>query len=96
LDINGTRIAADSTEGYTMTMNVVFSSPSYQVLEYPEQDAIELVDKIRAIGTLIQGEMAAGFRASLMNLSAQEPSAEDVDDLIGTYDALMHLPQLYH
>jgi len=93
---NGTHLAADPTEGYTMTMNVVFSSPSYQVLEYPEQDAFELVDKIRAIGTLIQGEMAAGFRASLLNLSTQETSEEDVDDLIGTYDALMHLPQLYH
>ena len=79
-----------------MTMNLVFSSPSYQVLEYPEQDAIELVDKVRATGTLIQGAMAAGFRASLLDLSTQEPSAEDVDDLIGTYDALMHLPQLYH
>lgn len=79
-----------------MTMNVVFSSPSYQVLEYPEQDAIELVDKVRATGMLIQGAMAAGFRASLLDLSTQEPSVEDVDDLIGSYDALMHLPQLYH
>lgn len=79
-----------------MTMHVVFSSPSYQVLEYPELDAIELVDKIRATGTLIQGVMAAGFRASLLDLSAQEPSTEEVDDLIGTYDALMHLPQLVH
>ena len=79
-----------------MSMNVVFNSPSYQVLEYPEQDAIELVDKQRATGALIQGAMAAGFRASLLDLSTQEPTAEDVEELIGQYDALMHLPQLYH
>ena len=79
-----------------MLMNVVFSSPRYQVLEYPEQDAIELVNKIRSIGTLIQGDIAAGFRASLLDLSTQQPSAEEVDELIGNYDALMHLPQLYH
>jgi hypothetical protein len=79
-----------------MSMNVVFSSPYYQVFEYPELDAIELVDKVRATGALIQGDMAAGFRASLLDLSTQEPSAEDVDALIGGYDALMQQPQNYH
>ena len=79
-----------------MSMHVVFSSPYYQVLEYPELDAIELVDNVRATGMLIQGAMAAGFRASMQNLSAQQPTAEDVDELIGGYDALMHLPLIQH
>lgn len=79
-----------------MSINVVFSSPSYQVFEYPELDVIELVDKVRSTGTLIQGEMAAGFRASMLDLSTQEPTEEDVNELIGHYDGLMHLPQLYH
>ena len=79
-----------------MSMHVVFSSPYYQVLEYPELDAIELVDNVRATGMLIQGAMAAGFRASMQNLSAHQPTAEDVDELIGGYDALMHLPLIQH
>ncbi len=79
-----------------MVMHIVFSSPYYQVLEYPELDAIELVDNVRATGTLIQGVVAAGFRASLQDLSTQQPTAEDVDDLIGHYEALMHQPQLQH
>lgn len=79
-----------------MSMHVVFSSPTYQVLEYPELDAIELVDNLRATGTLIQGALAAGFRASLQDLSAHQPSMEDVDELIGGYDALMHLPMRLH
>lgn len=73
-----------------MSMNMVFSSPYYQVFEYPELDAIELVDNLRATGTLIQGAMAAGFRASLQDLSTQQPTADDVDELIGGYEALMH------
>jgi len=77
-----------------MSMNMVFSSPYYQVFEYPELDAIELVDNVRATGTLIQGEMAAGFRASLQDLATQQPTAEDVDELIGGYEALMHQSQL--
>lgn len=79
-----------------MSMNVVFSSAYYQVFEYPELDAIELVDNLRATGTLIRGEMAAGFRASLQDLSAQQPTEEDVDDLIGGYEALMQQPQSFH
>ena len=79
-----------------MTMNMVFSSRHYQVFEYPELDAIELVDNTRATGMLIQGEMAAGFRASLQNLAEHQPTEEDVDDLIGGYEALMHLPMRLH
>jgi hypothetical protein len=79
-----------------MTMNVVFSSQNYQVFEYPELDAIELVDNARATGTLIQGALAAGFRASLQDLSEHQPTEEDVDDLIGGYEALMHLPMRLH
>jgi len=79
-----------------MSMHMVFSSPYYQVFEYPELDAIELVDNVRATGTLIQGAMAAGFRASMQDLSTREPTEEDVDALIGSYDALMQQPQLLH
>jgi len=73
-----------------MSMNMVFSSPYYQVFEYPELDAIELVDNVRATGTLITGAMAAEFRASMQDLSTQQPTADDVDELIGGYEALMH------
>ena len=79
-----------------MSMNVVFSSPYYQVFEYPELDAIELVDNVRATGALIQGTIAAGFRASLLDLSAQQSSSEDVDEMIGSYGSLMHLPLRLH
>lgn len=79
-----------------MSANVMFTSPYYQVVEYPELDAIELMDTTRSTETLIQGPMAAAFRASLMNMFAQEPTTEDVDEMIGGYQALMNLPVCYH
>lgn len=79
-----------------MSMNIVFSSPNYQVLEYPEINAFELVDHARATGALIQGEMASVLRVNLQNLFAIDPSEEDVDEMIGGYDALMNLPVRYH
>ena len=80
-----------------MLMNLVFSSPLYQVIEYPELDAIELVDTGRATGALIQGPMAAGFRTSLHDLASQESTTEEeVEDLISNYHDLMHLPQVMH
>lgn len=79
-----------------MSMNVVFNSPYYQVLEYPELNAFELVNHARATGALIQGEMASALRTHLQNLFAVDPSEEDVDEMIGGYEALMNQPVCYH
>jgi hypothetical protein len=40
--------------------------------------------------------MAAEFRASMQDLSTQQPTADDVDELIGGYEALMHQPLQIH
>ncbi|MBI5752251.1 MAG: DUF3567 family protein [Hydrogenophilales bacterium] len=77
-------------------MNVVFNSPYYQVLEYPEINAFELVNHARSTGALIQGEMASVLRANLQNLFAVDPTEEAVDEMIGGYEALMNLPIRYH
>ena len=79
-----------------MSMNVVFNSPYYQVLEYPELNAFELVNHVRATGALIQGDMASVLRANLQNLFAVDPTEEDVDEMIGGYEALMNQPVRYH
>lgn len=79
-----------------MSMNVVFNSPYYQVLEYPEINAFELVNHTRSTGALIQGEMAIVLRANLQNLFAADPTGENVDEMIGGYEALMNLPVRYH
>ncbi len=81
---------------WRMSINVVFSNPYYQVLEYPELGAFELVDNLRASGTLIQGDLARAFRASLVEAFRNEPSEEEIEAVIGNYDALMSVPQYRH
>jgi len=79
-----------------MSINVVFNSPNYQVLEYPELNAFELVNHARSTEALIHGEMASVLRTNLQNLFAVDPSEEAVDEMIGGYEALMNLPVRYH
>lgn len=77
-------------------MNLVFSNDQYQVLEYPELNAFELVNTRRGTGVFIDGEVARVFRLSMEGLLAHDPSEEDVEGIIGNFDALMTQPLLYH
>ena len=79
-----------------MSMNLVFNSPYYQVLEYPEFNAFELLNHTRATGTLIQGEMASTLRVNLQGLFATDPAAEDVDEMIADYESIMNQPVHLH
>lgn len=96
LGLTGCDAHAVFNGGTVMSANVVFSSPYYQVVEYPELDAIELVDNVRATGAWIRGDMAAVLRSSLQDIFARQPTAEEVDEVIGGYEALMNLPVCYH
>ena len=77
-------------------MNLVFSNAHYQVLEYPELDAFELVNTRLGTGAFIQGSVARMFRSSMEGLQGQEVSEEDVENVIGNFDALMTQPLHYH
>lgn len=77
-------------------MNLVFSNAHYQVVEYPELDAFELVDTRRGTGVFIQGEVARVFRSSMEGLFAQDPTEQDVEGVIGNFDDLMTQPLSYH
>ena len=79
-----------------MSMTLVFNSPYYQVLEYPEINAFELLNHTRATGTLIQGDMASALRVNLQGLFATDPTEEDVDDMIADYEVIMNQPVHLH
>lgn len=79
-----------------MSINVVFISPAYQVVEYPELGAYELLDTRRGTGVFLQGDVADLFRVSMEGVIANEPSEEEVDDVIGRFDALMTQSVRYH
>lgn len=79
-----------------MSMNMVFSGETYQVLEYPEINAFELLDRAHSTGALIQGDVASAFRENLLNLFAFNPTEEAFDEMLGGYKSLMNWPVCFH
>lgn len=79
-----------------MSMNVIYSSDSYYVVEYPAQHGYELVDKRSARGTFFQGDVAERFQLSLEAAVAEDASFERVDDFLGSFDILLNQPLVVH
>ena len=77
-------------------MNIIYSSDSYYVVEYPAQHGYELVDKRSARGTFFQGDVAERFQLSLEAAVAEDASFERVDDFLGSFDILLNQPLIVH
>ncbi|MBL8471037.1 MAG: DUF3567 family protein [Rhodocyclaceae bacterium] len=76
-------------------MQIVFNDASLYVVDYPAQEAIEVIDKRSGRGAFIRDDAARRFRADLNSfVEAGEPDA--LDEFIGHYIALMHQPAIYH
>lgn len=67
-------------------MNLVFSSPGITVLDYPDADSIEIVDKRYDRMTFVRGEVAHRFRAEFEVLSGQEPDLEAYETMIRSFE----------
>lgn len=70
-------------------MNVLYNSENYYVVEFPGCGGIELVDKTTRRVGFLEGEVEAGFRASMAGLAADREGTESVDEFLGHYDALL-------
>jgi len=85
-------------------MNLIYNSEQYSVMEFgADKDGgalhfggYEITDKPAKRETFIGGEMAERFRQQVKELIASEPSMEEIDDFLGTYDALMNQPVTLH
>ena len=79
-----------------MKMNIIYSSDSYYVVEYPAQHGYELVDKRSQRGTFFQGDVAERFVQSLQAAAAEDASVERVDDFLDSFDVLLNQPLVVH
>ncbi len=79
-----------------MKMNIIYSSDSYYVVEYPAQHGYELVDKRSQRGTFFQGDVADRFVQSLQAAAAEDASVERVDDFLDSFDVLLNQPLVIH
>jgi len=87
-----------------VNMNMIYNSEQYSVVEFGvdrELEALrfggfEIVDKAGRREAFIGGRLAQSFRRDVNNLIASEPTMEEIDDFLGSYDVLMSQPVLLH
>lgn len=77
-------------------MMIVFDNPVLHVVDYPAQDAVEVIDKRINKGVLMRDGAAQRFRSALRELVAGEPDMEAFGDLIDDYGSLFNQPAIYH
>ncbi|MCA1858336.1 DUF3567 domain-containing protein [Massilia oculi] len=85
-------------------MNMIYNSEQYSVLEFGvdrDLEALrfggyEIVDKAGRREAFIGGKLAQSFRRDVNNLIASEPTMEEIDDFLGSYDTLMSQPVVLH
>ena len=70
--------------------NVVFNNPLMFVIDYPAQDAVEILDKRSGMMGLVRGALAQRFRHDFGILVAEEADEESFEDFIDTYAAVMN------
>jgi len=80
-------------------MHIVLNNPDVYVVDYPSVGAIEVIDKRRARGALLEGDAAIRFRrelADVMRLGEEEEDGDlDLDLCLGHFEALMNQPAIY-
>jgi len=79
-----------------MNVMIVFDNPVMHVVDYPAQDAVEVIDKRVNRGALMRDGAADRFRAALMALVSDERDIEAFDALLDEYGSLLTQPAVYH
>ncbi|MBL8504015.1 MAG: DUF3567 family protein [Rhodocyclaceae bacterium] len=77
-------------------MMIVFDNPVMHVVDYPAQDAVEVIDKRVNKGVLMRNGAAERFRSELKALVSGDPDIEAFDALLDEYQTLLSQPAIYH
>ena len=85
-------------------MNLIYNSDQYSVVEFGIDNdeyalrlgGYEIMDKPGKREIFIGGDLAATFRKHVENLIASQPSVEEIDDFLGSYDVLMNQRVIFH
>jgi hypothetical protein len=71
-----------------MTMNLIYNSEHFYVMEYPVEHGYELVDKRANRGAFFQGDAGEKFVQSMRTAIEEDASLEHVDEFLGCFDFL--------
>lgn len=81
-------------------MEMIYNSPNYCVVEFPEQagsdGGYEIMDKAARRELFLEGALARQFRLQVGTLIAGEPDIAEVDQYLGRFEGLMHHPLVLH
>ena len=77
-------------------MNVVFNSPGIYVIDYPDTDSVEIVDRKFDKMAFVRGEVAHRFRAEFEALAGQEPDLEAFETMIRSFEPPVTYALSYH
>lgn len=83
-------------------MNMIYNSPNYCIVEFHAEQpdrgcrGYEIMDKAGKREIFIGGLMADKFRQDVSVLIAAEPTIEEVDHFLSSFEGLMHQPLLLH
>lgn len=83
-------------------MNMIYNSPNFCIVEFKSVDpeafggGYEIMDKACKREIFIGGAMAEKFRNDVTMLIASEPSIEEVDDFLASFQGLMQQPLVLH
>jgi len=85
-------------------MNLIYNSEQYSVVEFRADRNLEalrfggyeIVDKGGKREIFIAGTLAQTFRREVNELIAGEPTMDEIDEFLGSYDAVMSQPATLH
>jgi len=77
-------------------MKILYNSEHYCVIEFPVCGGVEPVDKQNRRGVFLEGDLAAKFCASMVELAVLHPDREAVEELVSRYGALLTNPLIVH
>lgn len=77
-------------------INVVYNNPMLYVIDYPSEDAVEILDKRSGRVGIVRGALAQRFRHDFGILVAEEADEERFEDFIDSYDAVMNQSARLH
>lgn len=83
-------------------MNMIYNSPNYCVVEFRSGDGeafdggYEIMDKTSKREIFLGGVLAEKFRADVTELISTEPSIDEVDDFLSSFEGLMQQPLVLH
>lgn len=77
-------------------MLLMFDNPVLHVVDYPAQDAVEVIDKRLGRGLFMRDEAAQRFRDELRIFVSGDPDVDACGDFLDGYDEFLNQPSIYH